>query len=51
MNDKIYSQDLIKIVDSCLNKDYNKRPSTKEILNKPEIINKSKQLNIIITIS
>ncbi len=41
LNTKIYTTDLINIVDSCLNKDYNKRPSAKELLGKPIIVSKA----------
>jgi len=41
-----YSQELIEIVNLCLNRDYKKRPTASTLLTKQSVIDKAKSLNI-----
>jgi len=41
-----YSQELIEIVNLCLNRDYKKRPTASTLLRKQSVIDKAKSLNI-----
>ena len=43
---KIYSKDMVEMVDACLLRDYKKRPSINEILKKSIMTSKAKTLGI-----
>ena len=43
---KIYSKDMVEMVDACLLRDYKKRPSIHDILKKSVMVTKAKALGI-----
>jgi len=44
-----YSRELSTLIDSCLSKDYRKRPSVRDILSLPTVVRKAQELNVNIS--